>query len=118
MTSPLRLIAFLALATAARLDGQRLRPVEFPTFHPSLLMLQQPDTSPKPEHVQGDNYTWEGVALGAIVVGVLGVKLSGMCGMSDQPGRCDGAALTGLLAGATVGAVLGGIIGSGIEKSP
>ena len=118
MTSRLALIGILTLATTARVEGQRLRPAEFPQFRPRVLMLQQPGTSPKPEVYHGETYTWEGVVLGGLVFGALGARMSGLCGLSDQPGGCGGATLIGVLGGATIGAVLGGIIGSGIEKGP
>lgn len=115
MTSRLALIGILALATAARAEGQRLRPAEFPQFRPRVLMLQHPDTSPTPEVYHGETYTWEGVVLGGLVFGALGARLSDLCGLSDT-GGCGGARLIGVLGGATIGAVLGGIMGSGIEK--
>ncbi|HSD33666.1 MAG TPA: hypothetical protein VLB49_17250 [Gemmatimonadales bacterium] len=111
-------MSILGLAMTARLEGQRLRPAEFPPFRPRVLMLQQPDTSPKPEVYHGETYTWEGVVLGGLVFGALGARLSDLCGLSDQPGGCGGAMLIGVLGGATIGAVVGGIIGSGIEKGP
>lgn len=118
MTSRLALIGILTLAAAARVEGQRLRPAEFPQFRPRVLMLQQSDTSPKPEVYHGETYTWEGVVLGGLVFGALGARVSSLCGLSDQSGGCGGAMLIGVLGGATIGAVLGGIMGSGIEKGP
>jgi hypothetical protein len=109
--------AIVATLFAATLDAQRLCPAEFPGFRPRLSALQHADTAPKPEVRKRGDYTWEGVAIGGVVFGALGVSLSHMCGLSDQPGSCKGATLTGLLAGATVGVVLGGMIGSGIKKS-
>ena len=108
--------AIVATVFGATLDAQRLRPAEFPGFRPLLSALQHANTAPKPEVRKTGDYTWEGVAIGGVAFGALGLSLSRMCGLSDQPGSCKGATLTGLLAGATVGVVLGGIIGSGIKK--
>jgi len=109
--------AIVAALFAANLHAQRLPPAGFTSFRPRLSALRQPDTAPKREPHKAADYTWEGVAIGGVVFGALGVSLSHMCGLSDQPGSCKGAELTGLLAGATVGVVLGGMIGSGIKKA-
>lgn len=110
-------IAIAATLFAANLGAQRLPPAGFTGVRPRLSALRQSDTVPQREVHEVGDYTWEGVAIGGVVFGALGVSLSHMCGLSDQPGSCKGATLTGLLAGATVGAVLGGMIRSGIKKA-
>jgi hypothetical protein len=65
------------------------------------------------------DYRWEGLAIGAGVLGVAGgVIANGLCTDSDSAnnGDCTGGTIGGALLGAGVGAVVGVFLGSLFEK--
>jgi hypothetical protein len=65
------------------------------------------------------DYRWEGLAIGAGVLGVAGgVIANGLCTDSDSAnhGDCTGRTIGGALLGAAVGAVVGVFLGSLFEK--
>ena len=66
------------------------------------------------------DYRWEGLAIGAAIVGVLGVVVGdGLCHLSDSAHpHCLGAAVGLGLVGAMAGGVTGGLIGGAIPKAP
>jgi hypothetical protein len=65
------------------------------------------------------NYTWEGAAIGAGVLGTLGgLFIGGLCGDSDSQDSCVGAYVGGALTSAFIGGIIGGIIGGNIPKGP
>ena len=71
--------------------------------------------------VKGNDYRWEGMAIGAGAVGIVGALVAnGLCNDSDtaDPGICTGNTIGGALLGAGVGAVVGVFLGSFISKEP
>ena len=67
-----------------------------------------------------DDYRWEGLVLGGVVVGVLGAAVaSGFCGDPDAGSgsqNCVVQGFLGFLVGATAGGVVGGMIGTIFKK--
>jgi len=71
--------------------------------------------------VKANDYRWEGMAIGAGAVGIVGALLAnGLCNDSDTAdhGSCTGNTIGGALLGAGVGAVVGVFLGSFISKEP
>lgn len=60
------------------------------------------------------DHRWEGLAIGAGVVGLVGALL--LRGTCEANGSCMGPTLGGLAMGALVGGVVGGLVGSTIPK--
>jgi uncharacterized membrane protein YeaQ/YmgE (transglycosylase-associated protein family) len=74
-----------------------------------------------PTAVKAKDYRWEGMAIGAGAVGIVGALLAnGLCNNSDTAdhGSCTGNTIGGALLGAGVGAVVGVFLGSFISKEP
>lgn len=72
-----------------------------------------------PTAVKAKDYRWEGMAIGAGVVGIAGGLIAhGLCTDSDTAdhGDCTGRTIGGALLGAGVGAVAGVFLGSFIHK--
>ena len=68
---------------------------------------------------QAKDHRWEGLAIGAGVLGLTAAVLrASACGRDDAATRdnCVGPTVVWGLMGATVGAVVGGLIGSAIPK--
>ena len=109
------LLALAFSLAAGPVAGQRLAQ-PLPHWEPT---LQSSDTVPKPPRVP--DYSWEGMAIGAAFVGILGGVLGdAFCGSDDSASRpnCTVATIKGFLMGATVGGVTGGLLGSLIHKAP
>ena len=70
-------------------------------------------TRPAPVSAERD-YRWEGLALGAAVVGVTGALL--MHGTCEANESCTGPTVGGFAIGAVVGGVVGGLVGANISK--
>ena len=71
--------------------------------------------------VKANDYRWEGMAIGAGAVGIVGALVAnGLCNDSDTAdhGSCTGTTIGGALLGAGVGAVVGVFLGSFISKEP
>jgi len=71
--------------------------------------------------VKANDYRWEGMAIGAGAVGIVGALIAnGLCNDSDTAdhGSCTGNTIGGALLGAGVGAVVGVFLGSFISKEP
>jgi uncharacterized membrane protein YeaQ/YmgE (transglycosylase-associated protein family) len=71
--------------------------------------------------VKANDYRWEGMAIGAGAVGIVGALVAnGLCNDSDTAdhGSCTGNTIGGALLGAGVGAVVGVFLGSFISKEP
>jgi hypothetical protein len=69
--------------------------------------------------VKAKDYRWEGMAIGAGAVGIVGALVAnGLCNDSDTAdnGSCTGNTIGGALLGAGVGAVVGVFLGSFISK--
>ena len=60
------------------------------------------------------DYRWEGLALGAAVVGVTGALL--MHSTCEANESCTGPTVGGFAIGAVVGGVVGGLVGANISK--
>ena len=70
-------------------------------------------TRPVPVAAARD-YRWEGLLLGAAVVGLTGALL--MHGTCEANESCTGPTVSGLALGAGVGGVVGGLVGANISK--
>jgi hypothetical protein len=63
------------------------------------------------------DHRWEGLAIGAGVVGILGIVLAdGLCTPDSGTDSCTGPVILTGLVGAVMGGVVGGLIGSTIPK--
>jgi uncharacterized membrane protein YeaQ/YmgE (transglycosylase-associated protein family) len=74
-----------------------------------------------PTTVKANDYRWEGMAIGAGALGIVGALLANsLCNNSDTAdhGSCTGNTIGGALLGAGVGAVVGLFLGSFISKEP
>ena len=93
-------------------EPTRLAELEWqPTLEPS----RQSSTTA----VKAKDYRWEGMAIGAGAVGIVGALIAnGLCKDSDTAdnGSCTGNTIGGALLGAGVGAVVGVFLGSFISK--
>jgi len=86
-------------------------------WHPILDSSEQSSTTA----VKARDYRWEGMAIGAGAVGVLGALIAhSLCTNADTAdnGGCTGNTIGGALLGAGVGAVVGVFLGSFISKDP
>ncbi|HEU5153801.1 MAG TPA: hypothetical protein VFU03_03625, partial [Gemmatimonadales bacterium] len=84
-------------------------------WHPLLDLSQQSSAVT----VKANDYRWEGMAIGAGAVGVVGALIAnGLCNDSDTAdnGSCTGNTIGGALLGAGVGAVIGVFLGSFVSK--
>jgi uncharacterized membrane protein YeaQ/YmgE (transglycosylase-associated protein family) len=84
-------------------------------WHPTLESSRQSSTTA----VKAKDYRWEGMAIGAGAVGIVGALIAnGLCNDSDTAdnGSCTGNTIGGALLGAGVGAVVGVFLGSFINK--
>ena len=98
----------------AALEPTRLAELQ---WHPTLDSSEQSSTTA----VKANDYRWEGMAIGAGAVGIVGALVAnGLCNDSDTAdnGSCTGNTIGGALLGAGVGAVVGVFIGSFINKEP
>lgn len=121
------LILLAALAIPTDLAGQhaRVRHV-FPEWHasvpiigPTLAIEARPSSPFREPSAETNDYRWEGLIIGGVAVGTLGVAFgAGFCGYGNasEDSGCLGAAVGGGLMGALVGGVTGGLIGSQISK--
>jgi uncharacterized membrane protein YeaQ/YmgE (transglycosylase-associated protein family) len=85
-------------------------------WHPTL----KPSRQSSPTAVKAKDYRWEGMAIGAGAVGIVGALIAnGLCNDSDTAdnGSCTGNTIGGALLGAGVGAVVGVFLGSFISKA-
>jgi hypothetical protein len=109
----------IALVGRARAQG-RLGPSPGPAFALFRPAPTQPPARPVSFiHSSAPDYRWEGLAIGAIAVGVFAAYVvNGVCNDPDNGGGgCAVPTAEGLLFGATVGGVTGGLLGTLIPKN-
>lgn len=111
-------IAIVATLFGATLDAQRLAPAVLTSSTTSTVFHRPAPTSsvlPKAR-----DYRWEGLAIGAALLGVSAAYLgSRLCGLSDTGNaHCFGTTVRLGLLGAFGGGIIGGVIGGMIPKTP
>ena len=107
-------VVLVLSAAAGPLAGQRLA-TPYRRWEPTL-----PSSTPAPKTPAPD-YRWEGLAIGAAFVGLLGAAVGGgLCGYDESGVRrhCLWSTIEGFAFGAVVGGVTGGLLGSLIPKPP
>jgi H+/Cl- antiporter ClcA len=111
-------IVIVAILCAATLDAQRLAPAFLTSSTTSTVFHRPSPTSsvlPKAR-----DYRWEGLALGAALLGASAAYLgSRLCGLSDTGNtHCFATTVRLGLLGAFGGGIIGGVIGGMIPKAP
>jgi hypothetical protein len=114
-------IAIVASLLSATLDAQRLAPalLTSPTTFITSTNLHHPPPS-SPVLPKASDYRWEGLAIGAALLGLSTAYLgSRLCGLSDTGNTHCFRTTVGLgLLGAFGGGIIGGVIGGMIPKAP
>jgi hypothetical protein len=102
----------LAQSTVGRTPGQLRASAALRIVSPTAVDPQVPQSARVA--ASSRDYRWEGLAIGAAVVGVAGALL--LHGTCDDNESCTGPTVGGFALGAVVGGVTGGLIGANIAK--
>ena len=102
----------LAQSTVGRTPSQLRASAELQAVSRTAVDLQVPQSARIA--APSRDYRWEGLVIGAAVVGVAGALL--LHGMCEENESCTGPTVGGFVLGAVVGGVTGGLIGANIPK--
>ena len=110
-------IVLSAMACASPALAQRAHD-PFPRFAPTYSSAwgQSVPESPGVTFGHPDDYRWEGMIAGGVVLGVASLALTSAMCSDDSGGGCPFVVAT--VSGVTAGAVIGGLIGATIPKTP
>jgi hypothetical protein len=115
---PAALLLSLVVVIPLPAQGPRLR--TFPAFHRAAEKAVPPTGSMTPslsDATRTRDHRWEGLAVGAALVGVsMGVVGHDLCKSDSQNRSCFGTTVGFTLLGATVGGVVGGFLGRMFPK--